>query len=718
MSQKFSRRNFFKLTGLGAATAVLTGCGPMSRYVVRRPYTDMPEYNQTGVSTYYATTCRECAAGCGLIVRTMEGRAIKAEGNPNHPVNRGKICSRGLTAVQGLYNPDRIKGPLQMERKGSSKAMDWNAAIAKVSEGLRGPNPQGVAFLLGLAPDHVYDFVKEMTAAMSAAPEPVRYGALGTFDAQTTLVEACKQVFGKAQLPFFDLSGSDMVFAFGANFLETWLSPVAYSRGYSLLRKGTLGKRGYVVSFEPRMSLTSANADEWIPLAPGSEGLVAAALGRLVAEKRGGSQTAAFKDVNIADVVRVSGVPQEKLEHLATLFANAQHPLAVAGGGALGHTNGLANAKAILALDALAGSLGKAGGVSLIPGDPRTGGLKQVQDLVQKMNDGKVEVLFIHGVNPVFELPAALGFEAALAKVKTVISFATFPDETALKSDFAFPDHSALESFGYQNVMAGADRRAYSGAQPVVAPLYDTRSTIDVLLAAAALAGGPVKERMVYSDEVDFIQKKILGLIGANGFYTAPEVLSFWAKWQQFGGWWTADSGLETPDGGKMLAQAVNLNPGALTPLDANQFYLVTFPTQLGDGSGANRPWLQETPDPTTTVTWNTWVELNPATAKKLDIKDDDIVKITSPVGEIQAVVYLYPAIRPDTIAMPFGQGHAALGRYAEKRGANPAILYELKTTEAGDLAFGDVRVTIAKTGQRRPLARLESREGVYGKEH
>ncbi len=116
MSEKITRRDLFKLTGLGAATAVLTGCGPMARYVVRKPYTDMPEYNQTGVSTYYATTCLECAAGCGLVVRTMEGRAIKAEGNPKHPVNRGKICSRGLTAVQGLYNPDRIKGPVEMAR--------------------------------------------------------------------------------------------------------------------------------------------------------------------------------------------------------------------------------------------------------------------------------------------------------------------------------------------------------------------------------------------------------------------------------------------------------------------------------------------------------------------------------------------------------------------------------------------------------------------------
>ncbi len=104
MSGKISRRDFIKLSGVGTAVAAaLTGCGPMSRYVVRRPYADMPEYNQTGVSTYYATTCRECPAGCGLIVRTIEGRAIKVEGNPEHPVNAGKLCSRGLTAVQGLY---------------------------------------------------------------------------------------------------------------------------------------------------------------------------------------------------------------------------------------------------------------------------------------------------------------------------------------------------------------------------------------------------------------------------------------------------------------------------------------------------------------------------------------------------------------------------------------------------------------------------------------
>ena len=110
MSEKITRRDFLKLAGAGAAaTAVLTGCGPASRYVVREPYVKMPEYTYNGESTYYATTCRECSAGCGIVVRTMQGRAIKNEGNKIHPVNLGKTCARGQLSLQGLYNPDRVE---------------------------------------------------------------------------------------------------------------------------------------------------------------------------------------------------------------------------------------------------------------------------------------------------------------------------------------------------------------------------------------------------------------------------------------------------------------------------------------------------------------------------------------------------------------------------------------------------------------------------------
>jgi anaerobic selenocysteine-containing dehydrogenase len=130
------------------------------------------------------------------------------------------------------------------------------------------------------------------------------------------------------------------------------------------------------------------------------------------------------------------------------------------------------------------------------------------------------------------------------------------------------------------------------------------------------------------------------------------------------------------------------------------------------------KPWLQELPDPTTTVTWDTWVEMNPKTAEKLGIENDDIVRITSVAGSVEAAVYKYPAIRPDTIAIPFGRGHTAYGRYAEGRGANPADLLNQKFNSAGDLVFGSMKVKIEKTGKKKQLARLEGIVGVYGYGH
>jgi len=332
------------------------------------------------------------------------------------------------------------------------------------------------------------------------------------------------------------------------------------------------------------------------------------------------------------------------------------------------------------------------------------------------MNAGEVETLFIHGTNPVFELPASAGFQTALKKVKTVISFSTFEDETVIESDYVFPDHAALESFGYQRVLLGSDREAYSSIQPVVAPIHDTKATADVLLAAILASGGNLASGIPYTDEVDYLQKTITPLIEKEGFYSAGELPTFWSKWLQFGGWWK-----ETPELGNSetlinLDQELSFSPPQ-SAKEGETFHLVSFATQMGDGTGANRPWLQETPDPMTTVTWNSWIEIHPKTAEQLGIHDDDIVEVKSSNGDfsVEAIVYLYPAIRPDTVAIPFGQGHTALGRYAEGRGCNPAIVWATEVNQAGDLALSDTTVTIKLTGKRRPLARQESKEGVYG---
>ncbi len=723
MTGKISRREFIKTAGIGAAaTAVLTGCGPASRYVVREPYTHMPEYTYNGQSTFYATTCRECPAGCGIVVRTMQGRALKVEGNPNHPVSQGKTCARGQASIQGLYNPDRIQNPLRQASRGSQSFSDisWDEAVGVVQNALTTTPAGEMAFLMGMTGDHLFDLVNELTNAM-AAPPPVCFGAHEIFDTRLTLIEAVKRLFSSTRLPYFDLANADVVFSFGANFLETYLSPVAYSRGFAQMRRGHPGQRGYMVQFEPRLSQTAATADEWIAITPGSEALVALAIGYLAADERGGAIPNAFLGVNLTEAVAVSGVSEANLRRLATIFAQASHPLAIPGGSALGQENGVKTAQDILALNALVGNLGNPGGVFLSPASPvhaelpqGPNSLRQVNELISRMNEGKVKVLFIHGINPLFELPAALGFASALTNVPQVISFASFPDETAMQADYIFPDHAALESWGYQKVATGADRVVISGSQPVVTPYYNTRATTDVLLAAVQGVGGDLATSVPYTDEVDYMQQSLTPLVTQEGFFTAPEIKTFMALFQQYGGWWSAQPGLDTPSSSIALNELLTLSPPEFNV--EGEFYLFPFMSPImGDGGGANKPWLQETPDPTTTVMWNSWVEINPTTADLIGLSNDDVVKIISPVGEIEGVVYRYPAIRPDTIAIPFGQGHSAYGRYAKERGANPTKLLSLKLNGADDLAFSATKVRLEKTGRTRPLARLESRIGVYG---
>jgi len=723
MSEKISRRDFLKLASVGAATtAVLTGCGPASRYVQREPYTKMPEYTYNGLSTYYATTCRECAAGCGLIVRTMQGRAIKVEGNPNHPVNLGKTCARGQVTLQGLYNPNRVRGPLKHKRgealynekyEDVASNMKWEDAFQVVADALK--SPAEVAFLMGTTSDHLFDFISDL-ATVTGVPAPIRFGAASMFETRATLSKAAEDLFGQATMPFFDIGNADLVLSFGANFLETWISPVAYNRAYAKMRRGNPKVRGYFVQFESRLSQTAAKADEWIPVPPGSEGQVALAIGRLVAEAKGVTIPGVFESVDVKGVASAIGANVETLENIAQHILAAANPIAVPGGAALGMSNGLSNAEAVLALNALFDNYGKPGGIFISPLSPnedayhRPASVQEMSDFIGQMKGGAIKTLFIHGVNPVFELPKSLGFEAALANVGTVISFATFPDETAVQADYVFPDHHGLESWGYQRA-TGSTLSVLSGAQPVVVPFYDTRSTVDVLIAAMGLTGGQASP---FKDEVEFIQSKLANLISqADGSFTAPEINSFSAFFQQHGGWWKTTTDLASPSATDALGTSLEVSASEFA--GQGEFFFVPFVSPTLGASGANIPWLQELGDPNTTVMWNTWVEINPHTAEELGIEDDDVVRIVSETGAVEASVYKYPGIRPDTIAMPFGQGHTAYGIYAQGRGVNPADVLGAHFNEAGDLAFAGIKVKVEKTGKKRELARMEGKLGVYG---
>lgn len=716
-----SRRDFIKMGAAGIAAAVLAGCQSPRRWVTLEPYVIPPEEQLAGVATWYASTCRQCPAGCGILVRVMNGRALKIEGNPEHPLNRGKLCARGQAGLQVLYNPDRLSGPVRQAERGSRRfqPISWEEGLNALYAGLQQAGSGTAIWVGSMTSAHLLDLFERFAAATGASP-PLVYDLYSELNGLAALENVSQELFGERRLPTYDLGQANVVFSFGADFLGTWLSPVHYGTAFGAFRSQPLGERGYLVQLEPRMSITGAKADRWLPVSPGTEALVAQALARIIADgplgpaERAAEANALAGEIDVSSVAAASGISVEELEQLAHIFAAADRPLAIPGN-ALAAQDGKGTAiAAVQVLNAIAGASGS-GGLSLSQDSPSSSLLRpkvssfgDVQVLIERMRAGDVRALFIHGTNPAHELPEKTGFVEALAHVPFVASFNPIVDETGVQADLVLPDRTYLESWGYAVVSPGPDLPIVGSQQPVVTPVFDARATGDVLLTVAK--GTPAAAAALpWGDEVAFLKESIAQLPpGASGG-SGTDVL--WSRFLQHGGWWPTPVS-PPPSLTPVLSQPVRVQAPQFQgdEQDYPYFLHLYMSNLLSDGRGANQPWLQGSPDPMTTVAWQTWVEIHPQTAQKLGVGDGDVVRITSPAGEIEAPVYVYPAIRPDTVAVPIGQGHSDYGRYARNRGSNPMAL----VGATGDsLAWATVRVKITPTGKKMAQAGFENKAGV-----
>lgn len=719
MSRKLTRRDFLKIGAAGAGTAVLAGCQQPRRWVTLEPFVQPPEQQVTGQATWYASTCRQCPAGCGVMVRVMNGRALKLEGNPQHPLNAGKLCARGQAGLQLLYNPDRLEGPVRQTERGSRgfEPIGWEAGLNSLLGYLQQAGP-GLAIWAGSTTSgHLLELFRRLAEAQQAPP-PLVYDLYAAFNGYPLLASAGEQLTGSAALPSYDLAQADLVLSFGADFLATWLSATAYGRAFGNFRDRGLGERGVLVQLEPRMSMTGANADRWLPLRPGSEGVVAQALLRLIADAGQGPaervrQARAWApDIDPAQAAAESDLALSDLVELAQAFAAAERPLALPGSTLIGREGGLEAIQAVQALNLASG------GWQLqaeLPGEAapaRVSPFAEVTALIDRMRAGQVHTLLVYGANPLYEIPEQLELQQALQQVQAIVSFAPIVDETAAQADLILPDHTYLEGWGYAVVDNAGDRPMVDSQQPVVTPVHNTRATADVLLSVAR--GIPaVSAAMPWADEVSMLKQLVSGLPGAPLEAADPETA--WARFRQRGGWWPAAA---QPAMSAEAPQPAQISvPGPSFAGSANEYPLhlhLYLSELLSDGRGANQPWLQGSPHAMTTVAWQSWVEINPQTAAGLGLQDGDVVRVESTAGALEAPVYLYPAIRPDTVAMPLGQGHSDLGRYAAGRGANPIVLVGDRTDSRGQtLTWGEMRVRLTRTGKRVALARMENAVGV-----
>ncbi len=708
---ELDRRDFLKLVGVSAGGAAAAGCSDHVEKLI--PYVVQPEEITPGVLVKYASTCLECPTGCGLHVRTRESRPIKLEGNPEHPVNRGALCALGQASIGRSYHPDRFLGPRLRGEGGKLEPISWEQATALLADKLKGAGGR-VRAITGSTGPTLGSLFDRFLAAVGSAGGRLYYESFG----YEALREASRAVFGTGVRPIFDLEGADYVIDFGAESLESWLSPVEHARQIESSREVTAqaGRDARLVYVGPRLSLTAGNADEWLPAKPGTEGILALGIARVAfaavraAGRPVGGDPALLEGIlggfDAESVASRTGVPAETIGRIGRAIAQAKRPAALPPGVALTSRRATATTAAVLILDAVVGAIGE---TVQLPSEataaPEPASFRDVLKLVDAMKSGDVAVLLIHGTDPVYSLPPGAGFSEALAKVGFVVSFASLPDESSEQAHLILPDNTPMESWGDAAPRPGVR----SLVQPSLRPLFDTQAVGDTLLAVGRAFGDAAAAQLPTGSF-----RSVLEAAWSN--------TDFRAALERGGVFEAAPRGSAV----SVAASAARIEFKEPQFEDGGPYLVMPVPSAfLHDGRGANLSWLQETPDPVMKVSWQSWAEVSHETAKALGVAHGDLLAVQTSFGKVELPVLPRGGIRDDVIAIPIGQGHrvglfashANEGRPGEARGVNVAALLPPLTDETGGRAWLTARATVTATGAHSRVAQVQYTDNQRGRQ-
>ncbi len=699
------RRTFLKIAG---AAGVAAGCSPRAATQKVIPFLVPPDDIVPGTPLYYRTVCRECPAGCGITARTREGRAVKLEGNPEDPIGRGALCARGQAGVQALYAPDRFKGPMRRGPDGRLAPVAWDEAEGVLAKALAAAREKGAGALRLLTrpePGSAGSLQRAFLQAAGGRDED--RVVLDPFD-PAPLRAAGEALFGQPEIPVYDLARARSVVSFGADFLETWLSPVEYARQLAEGRGRVGPDRTRLTWVGPRLSLTGYSADDWLPVRAGGELAVALGLLRWLADPASGVSDLApearalfprIAALDPAELSRRAGVPWARIGQLGRELAHRRPSALLGPGPSCQGPDATQLAAAIMLVNVALGNLGRTVHHGLDSRLDPPSPFARVESLVADMAAGRVQVLLVHHADPAGALPAALGASAALGQVPLVVSFAMRPDPTTDRAHLVLPDRHALEAWGDVSPRRGV----VNLCQPVMTPLADTRSAGQVLLEVGA--GLPAAAALPGSDFYEYAQAQARGHAPAPG--KSPDLAAVQRDALQRGGYWSDRQPARAPAprlAGGAAGDFLSLPPEP--PPGSGDLDLVAFPTVLrGDGRGADLPWLREVPDVVSSLSWISWAEISPATARRLGVATGDRVSVTTPAGRAVVQAYVYPGLRDDAVALPLG-GPEAL-----------AVLPLARDVRSGALAFRSTRAAVARLGRGAPLPILEGSPYQHGRE-
>ncbi len=733
---ELERRDFLKVVSTTFAAASLTAaCGRLPERLTI-PYAQKPEEVTPGKALYYATVCRACPAGCSVLMKSRDGRPIKVEGNPEHPVSHGGVCAIGQASVLNLYDGDRCKKP-QLAGKDS----DWKTVDAEVTKALTAYKTDGSK--LALLSRRVsgpgstallQQFLAQFSGARHVLFEPAELSAS---------VQAHGLTHSKATLPSVLLDQAQVVVSLGADFLGTWGNPVAQTKQWSRTRKVSKDKKtmSRLLVAETRMSVTGSNADERLRVLPSEERAIALGLAQRIAKSTGFSGTF---EAPASDKAKV-------LDAWAQQLLAAPEKAIVLSGSA-----DVAVQAAVNLMNQQLGAYGKT--LSLDSSVQRGGDEAALDKLLDDLNSGAVTGIIVCDVNPAYAHRKGAQWAQAIAKAPVSIALSQRPDETAQKCKILAAVHHPLESWGDDETVLGT----VSMQQPLVQPIFDTRGLGDSLLAWTA--GQSINLR-------DALTRTWQLTVYPRARNKAGDFQTFWDKavhdgFVQVG---REQAQLGAAAGGpaqeaapqpaaaageapaSALAAAVTAAalpaeasavalPVAATPAAPEVKLVAAPPAQfsaagvqkalatpafvavgsgayevvayakvgVGDGEHANNPFLQELPDPISKVTWGSYVCLSPATAAKLGVASQDVVKVSVAGTTVQGPVVLSPGLHDSAVGLPLGYGRTAAGRVGNGLGANAWPIAHL----------GVAKGEISKTGERETVAFSQTHHSAEHRDH
>jgi MoCo/4Fe-4S cofactor protein with predicted Tat translocation signal len=702
-----SRRAFMKVMGASLSLAGMTGCRWPKENIL--PFAHRPEDRIPGIPVQYATAMEIGGGVQGLLVTSYDGRPIKVEGNPGHPINLGAADMLAQASILEMYDPDRSQAIIRLEG-GQRFDAGWDDFLAfagthfgdlgsRGGEGLRVLSEESWSPALSMQRRR---FLEAFPRARWIDWEPLSREAERA---------GARLVFGRPLRAQLDLSRAEVIVSLDSDFLADHPAALRNARGFAAGRRAENGRMSRLYAVEPSFTVTGAMADHRYAVPAAAAQIVA---GRLAAEVFAalGSDVPATLAPFAGALMRfrehpyqapfVTQLARDLVQHRgrALVLVGPRQP---AEAQALGHLLNLAlgaggGERVVSYTEEMDGPQGEGSPAGVLSGT------RNLLGLCREMQAGEVRTLVILGGNPVFNAPADLEFMRALEQVPSRIHLGLYRDETAeaclsgpggdgdrgnggVAGAIAWhiPRAHALESWGDLRAWDGT----YSVVQPLIAPLYDGKTSIELV---ATLAGRPAAKGY------DLVRESLQSLRGPQlpGDFEAlwRTVLANGILGQ------SAAAPIDPEIRGADLAQALGAyNPAAPALGRDNLEIVFARDPSIYDGRFANNGWLQEAPDPLTRITWDNAALVSPSTAAALGLKMDQVVTLRYRGREVNAPVYVMPGQAPFSVTLALGYGRHTAGRVGTGVGADA---YRLRTSEASGFDSG---LALAATRRTRNLA-------------